>query len=94
MPPAQVWDKDILTADDTMGRASWVFAPSQQREGRRRQHSGRVPLQLQLRHPTQPQKLAGSIELEVHFHPSPLPGVPRMLGPVRFVQCFSPNAGG
>lgn len=29
--PLQVWDKDLLTQDDVMGRASWVFVPQQVR---------------------------------------------------------------
>lgn len=90
---AEVWDKDILTQDDVMGRASWVFVPQQLKQNKRHTHRGVVPLKLQLHHPTKPQKEVGKLELSVHYQPSLAAGSTRMLGPVRFTQCFSPRAG-
>ncbi|EFN59404.1 hypothetical protein CHLNCDRAFT_137906 [Chlorella variabilis] len=90
----EVWDKDLLTQDDVMGRASWVFVPQQWvQQGQQKSLAGKVPLQLQLHHPRKPGKFKGQIQLEVRYRPSMFPGTPRLLGPVRFTQCFSPNAG-
>ncbi len=54
---------------------------------------GRLLVKLPLRHPSKAKKNAGEIELEVTYRPSRREGQPRMLGPVRFRQHLSPNAG-
>ncbi|KAL4426360.1 hypothetical protein ABPG77_004654 [Micractinium sp. CCAP 211/92] len=84
---AEVWDKDILTPDDVLGRAEWVFAPRPCAP----EHA--LSLRLPLEHPRRRQGGSGQLELEVHYRPSQQPGVPRMLGPVRFRQQLSPVSG-
>lgn len=54
---------------------------------------GRLLVKLPLKHPSKASKGAGDIELEVCYRPSTRQGQPRMLGPVRFRQHLSPNAG-
>ncbi|KAL4430923.1 hypothetical protein ABPG75_006179 [Micractinium tetrahymenae] len=84
---AEVWDKDILTPDDVLGRAEWVFAPGPGAPA----HA--LSLRLPLEHPCRRQRKAGQLELEVHYRPSEQPGAFRMLGPVRFRQQLSPVSG-
>lgn len=84
---AEVWDKDILTPDDVLGRAQWEFAPGSGAA----EHA--LSLRLPLEHQQKRQGGAGQLELEVHYRPSQQPGVPRMLGPVRFRQQLSPVSG-
>ncbi|PSC68243.1 cytidine deaminase 1 [Micractinium conductrix] len=82
---AEVWDKDLLTPDDVMGAAAWRFEPAAP--------NGRLPVRLPLAHPSRKQSSAGELKLEVHHRPSRAPGTPRLLGPVRFRQQFSPVSG-
>lgn len=90
----EAWDKNLMTADQEMGKGSWLFAPQQwQQQGQHSAASGALPVHMQLQHPMQPQRQAGQLELEVHYHPSQTAGQPCMLGPVRFSQHFSPSAG-
>ncbi|WIA14980.1 hypothetical protein OEZ85_001688 [Tetradesmus obliquus] len=94
----EVWDKDVVTEDDMIGRASWAFAPRELLPaavagGLAGDASwGRLMVPLKLQHPRN-KKDMGTVELEVCYRPSVRAGKPAMMGPVKFKQTLSPTAG-